>query len=122
MRDRELYAHLLGLKTPWSVEDVKLDMPGKRVEVVLVSDAAKLTCPECGEACGRYDSRERRWRHLDTMQFQTVLVAEVPRVDCKKHGVKQVAVPWAEEGSRFTAMFEAVVIDWLTEVFDGPRG
>lgn len=115
MRDRELYAHLLGLKTPWSVEDVKLDMPGKRVEVVLVSDAAKLTCPECGDACGRYDSRERKWRHLDTMQFQTVLVAEVPRVDCKKHGVKQVTVPWAEEGSRFTAMFEAVVIDWLKE-------
>ena len=56
-----MYAQLLGLKTPWSVEDVKLDMLGKRVEVVLVSDDGKLTCPECGMECGRYDSRERRW-------------------------------------------------------------
>jgi transposase len=29
--------------------------------------------------------------------------------------VKQVVVPWAEPGSRFTALFEAVVIDWLKE-------
>jgi transposase len=26
-----------------------------------------------------------------------------------------VTVPWAEEGSRFTALFEALVIDWLHE-------
>ena len=27
----------------------------------------------------------------------------------------QVSVPWAEAGSRFTAMFESLVIDWLKE-------
>ncbi len=27
----------------------------------------------------------------------------------------QVAVPWAEAGSRFTARFEALVIDWMLE-------
>lgn len=26
-----------------------------------------------------------------------------------------MAVPWAERGSRFTALFEALVIDWLKE-------
>ncbi len=31
---------------------------------------------------------ERTWRHLDTMQFETVLVARVPRADCKACGVK----------------------------------
>jgi transposase len=29
--------------------------------------------------------------------------------------VLQVTVPWAERGSRFTALFEALVIDWLRE-------
>jgi transposase len=29
--------------------------------------------------------------------------------------VRQIDVPWAEEGSRFTALFEALVIDWLAE-------
>jgi len=49
------------------------------------------------------------------MQFRTILVARVPRIDCESHGVKQIPVPWGEPGSRFTALFEAVVIDWLKE-------
>jgi transposase len=43
------------------------------------------------------------------------MVAEVPRVECAEHGVHQVAVAWSEAGSRFTALFEALVIDWLKE-------
>jgi transposase len=43
------------------------------------------------------------------------LVVGVPRVECPEHGVRQVSVPWAEEGSPFTALFEALVIDWLKE-------
>jgi len=39
-------------------------------------------------------------------------VAEVPRVKCEEHGVPQLRVPWGEPGSRFTALFEALVIDW----------
>jgi len=40
-------------------------------------------------------------------------VAQVPRVRCPEHGVRQIAVPWAESNSRLTALFEALVIDWL---------
>ncbi len=40
-------------------------------------------------------------------------MATVPRIKCDDHGVRQIRVPWAEERSRFTALFEAVVIDWL---------
>jgi len=75
----------------------------------------EATCPECGKACRRYDTRTRTWRHLDTMQYRTLLTADVPRVECTEHGVKQVQVPWALPGSRFTAMLEALVIDWLKE-------
>jgi len=49
------------------------------------------------------------------MQYRTVLVAEVPRVQCEEHGVLQIAIPWSDPGSRFTALFEALVIDWLKE-------
>ena len=34
---------------------------------------------------------------------------------CAEHGVRQLKVPWAEEGSRFTALFEAEAIAWLRE-------
>jgi len=56
---------------------------------------------------------ERTWRHLDSCQFMTFLHARPPRVDCKKHGVRQVRLPWAEEKARFTALFERLAIDVL---------
>lgn len=28
-----------------------------------------------------------QWRHLDTCQLETLLKADVPRVECSKHGV-----------------------------------
>jgi transposase len=49
------------------------------------------------------------------MQFTTWIEAEVPRVECGTHGVKQLRVPWAEPGSQFTALFERLAIDLLRE-------
>lgn len=116
MRDRDLYAQILGIGSPWAVREVKLDPSNQEVVVLVDSrDAKVLLCPECSKPCGRYDHRERRWRHLDTCQYRTILVAEVPRVNCPDHGVSQVTLPWAEPGSRFTALFEALAIDWLKE-------
>lgn len=72
-------------------------------------------CPECGVVASGHDHIERRWRHLDTCQYKTILVAQVPRVNCPADGIHQVTVPWAEERSQFTALFECFVIDWLRE-------
>lgn len=115
MQDRELYARILGLEAPWKVLGVDLADAEEEVTVRVGLDKGSQPCPECGTACPRHDTRVRRWRHLDTCQFKTILEAEVPRVSCAEHGVKQIAVPWAAPGSRFTALLEAVVIDWLKE-------
>lgn len=56
---------------------------------------------------------ERRWRHLDTCQMQTLLICSIPRVSCPEHGVQQLPVPWAEARSRFTLLFEALAIDLM---------
>lgn len=114
MESTNLYQQILGLRSPWRVADVKLDLGAKSVEVTVLDDGTQAhRCPKCGRECPGYDRHARKWRHLDTCQMQTVLSAEVPRVSCPEHGVLQVAVPWAEPGSRFTAMFEAIVIDLL---------
>lgn len=116
MRDKELYRKILGIEEPWTVKDVELDREQGEVRVELAHRAGeRLRCPECGTPCAGYDARARRWRHLDTCQYRTILVAQVPRVDCPQHGVRQVSVPWGEPGSRLTALFEALVIDWLKE-------
>ena len=113
VNDRKLYEQILGIPQPWYVEEVALRLDEGEIEVRVRGSAAVEKCPECGKACARYDSSERRWRHLDTCQYRTILVATVPRIDCDEHGVRQVRVPWAEERSRFTALFEALAIDWL---------
>ncbi len=116
MRDKDLYAQILGIKKPWKVTDVELALSEGEVTVHIEQDkAVQQCCPTCGKASPGYDSRTRRWRHLDTCQYKTILVANVPRVKCKEHGVVTVSVPWAEPGSGFTALFEALVIDWLKE-------
>lgn len=115
MRDKELYSRILGIEKPWHVRDVELELEEGRVTVVLEYDKEVLRCPECGERSPGYDHKERSWRHLDTCQYKTILTARLPRVKCPKHGVHQVRIPWSERGSRFTALFEGLVIDWLHE-------
>ncbi len=76
-------------------------------------DGFRFGCPECKALCRVYDHGEpRTWRHLDSMQFKTFLVGRVPR--CPEHGVKSIDVPWANARSRFTELFEAMVIELLT--------
>lgn len=113
MHDTDLYARILGIAAPWQVSEVQLRLEQGEVVVRVSRDASALHCPTCDRVRPGYDSRERRWRHLDTCQYRTVLVAEIARVECPQHGVQQIRVPWAEPGARFTALFEALVIDWL---------
>jgi len=116
MRDKDLYAQILGIKSPWQVTDVELVVWESTVTVHVGRDQqVAVCCPQCARASPGYDPRTRRWRHLDTCQYKTMLVAEVPRVRCEEHGVVTTSVPWAAPGSGFTALFEALVIDWLKE-------
>jgi transposase len=115
MRDVELYRTILGLTPPWTVVGVELDVTAQRVVVKVEAGAGPFACPECGAAGPRYDCKPRRWRHLDTMQFTTWIEADVPRVECASHGVRQIRIPWAEPGSQFTVLFERLAIDLLRE-------
>jgi len=116
MRNTIPYAEILGIKPPWMITDVQVSHPEKSVSISIAMDeSAALLCPECGKPSGRYGCNRREWRHLDTCQYQTILVGDIPRVECPEHGVLQISVPWAGDGSRYTALFEALVIDWLMD-------
>jgi transposase len=106
------YAQLLGLGSPWEVTEVTLDLEDNRVTIrVEHPNGVAVRCPECGCECTIADrAPERSWRHLDTMQFETRLVAATPRAACGECGVKTVAVPWAGKNSRFTLMFESFAL------------
>jgi transposase len=115
MRDVELYKTILGLTPPWTVVDVTLDVKGQHVTVRVHAGDGPFPCPACHATVPGYDQKPRRWRHLDTCQFTTWIEAEVPRIECPTHGVKQLPIPWAEPGSQFTVLFERFAIDLLRE-------
>ena len=117
MQDKELYRQILGIQPPWFVERVELELAQGEVRVYLEHDAdVEWPCAICSRSCRLHDHQaERRWRHLDTCQYRTVLHAKVPRSDCSEHGPRVVKLPWAEPGSRFTALFEALAISWLKQ-------
>jgi transposase len=116
MQDTELYRHLLGLESPWEVSRVELSAEGGRIDVFVGHPRrTRFRCPACELELAVYDhAEEREWRHLDSCQFLTYLHAKPPRVECPEHGVRQVALPWAEPMSRFTILFERLAVDVLS--------
>ena len=116
MRDKDLYKQILGIQTPWEVTEVELSVATGEVRVHVEHDTGvRSACSQCETPCPGYDHHSRTWRHLDTCQLKTLIVAKVPRVTCPTHGVGTVQVPWAESGIGFTALYEALVLDWLKE-------
>lgn len=110
----EHYRGLLGLDASWRVEQVDFSLEEKKVEIVLTHSGGRLCCPDCGASCPQADlAPEREWRHLDTMQFQTVIRARIPRTKCPQCGVKTVRIPWADKHARFTLHFEAFALEVL---------
>lgn len=115
MKDTKLYEQILGLKPPWAVESVTLKKEEGEIQVEVKCADTVWGCPECGKRMHIHGYERRRWRHLDSCQYKTVIVADVPRVICDGHGTQGVTVPWAEKHSRFTVWFERLAIDLLLE-------
>jgi transposase len=109
------YAQLLGIGSPWEVKTVDLKLEARKVEIELGWQwGAEAVCPECAKKCSIHDcAPERTWRHLDTMQFTTLIRARAPRSNCPDHGVKTMKVPWAAPQGRFTLLFERFAVEVL---------
>jgi transposase len=113
-----LFELALGLTPPWRVEKIDFDSEQHRLDLHLGFErGARFPCPECtAPDCPVHDSSDKQWRHLNFFQHEAYLHARVPRVRCDRHGVRQVAVPWAREGSGFTLLFEALAMLLMREM------
>lgn len=114
MEIKEFYAQSLNITPPWRVVEVAIREEERTVEV-RVDCSAKVVWvdPDTREQATIHGWRQRRWRHLDTCEFQTWVVAEVPRVKLSSGEVVTVKVPWAERFGRFTCAMESFLIEAL---------
>lgn len=112
----EFYTNLLEITEPWEVSAIKRDSKTKEVTAIVdLRAGTELTCPICGKVSKLHDHRKRKWRHLDSCNHKTLIEADIPRVSCVEHGVKQMHISWAEKNSRFTLEFESTVLLWLKD-------
>jgi transposase len=104
----------MGIQEPWHIKNLNIDTENWQIDIDMdFRSGATFPCSECGLAeCSVHDTQEKRWRHLNLFQYKVYLHARVPRVRCPEHGVRQVSLPWAREGSGFTLFFESLVMEF----------
>lgn len=111
VRITTVFNKLLSLQGAW-VRGVRFGAEG--IEVKVARRGRQHRCPHCRFSTGAsYDGHEGRWRHVALGKWRVVIVAEVRRLECPRHGVVSEAVPWAAPGARFTLDFEELTA-WLT--------
>jgi transposase len=112
VHERRFFEAILGVPAPWRIEHADLSLTEARLDLYVGHLAGSIwPCPECHTELPCHDLAARRtWRHLDACQFLTLVHASVPRVECPRHAVRDVGVPWANAGSLYTTAMERHII------------
>jgi transposase len=119
MNSRDVISLGLGLEAPWEIKGQILDtekVPHELRLTIKADRGAKYPCPVCGAMCKAHDFKVKTWRHLNFFQHHCYITAPVPRIRCERHGVKQITVPWARKGSKFTLLFEQAAMVLVREM------
>jgi len=113
----KFYEKLLKLEDPWYVDKVELNEKETKVDVFVKHHTPiQAACPECGDFKSIYDhGPERIFQHLSTCQMQTFVHVRLPRVNCDKHGIKQILSDLGGPNSHMTYAFESHVIKMAQE-------
>lgn len=108
----EWYRRNLKLGMDWQVDGVDYSLKPFKV-VVHVSFTGNLVCPVCGQTSTGYDTRTRTWRDLDYGNARCDVEAIVPRVNCKRCGIHEVAISWAGLASNLTGSLEKRILEMI---------
>jgi transposase len=112
MNQEDLLTIALDLPQFWTIDHIDMDIKNLEVHVWLRHDKTRLPCKECNESSPVYDhGKMRSWRHLDLWEYRTYIHAEIPRVNCEKHGIHSIQPGWAEGNGRMTYKMESKIID-----------
>jgi transposase len=112
-----LFAKALKLESPWEVKRIEFNEEEKELKIFIdFPRGSTFKCPKCGREARVYDTKEKRWRHLNFFQYKCYLIVRVPRIKCKKDGILQVELPWARSGADFTFLFESFAMTLCREM------
>lgn len=105
-----IFSLMAGIEEPWILEKVEVDENRDLHMYVKYKRGSKFECTKCTELCSVHDTVEKTWRHLNCFEHKTFIHCKVPRIECREHGVHLIDVPWANQNSGFTLLFEEFVM------------
>jgi transposase len=107
-----LFAAALMLQEPLYVKKIDFDKDEGELHIYIdFRKGSHFTCSICGVAgLPVHDTIEKTWRHLNFFQYKAYIHYRNPRSDCPDHGVHLVEAPWGNQGTGFTLLFEALVM------------
>lgn len=117
MQTTQFFQGLLGLSSPYSIgqvhyrRDEKSKIIGVDVYIEIIPDY--LPNVRSGIVVEKHDKEARTWRHLNLFEYPCYLHCEVPKYrynNGTKKWTKTLEVPWSRKGSRFTLLFEQMVM------------
>jgi transposase len=111
---QKLFEMALNVKEPWYIKDLKFDNEAKRLDIYLDFKKGSVFSytKDDSEIAGlkAYDTKEKKWRHLNFFEHECYLHARVPRVKLPDGKVKLITTPWEGLSNGFTLLFEALLM------------
>ena len=96
MFTENFFTILLDLGDDWVVKSVESNIKTNEVFIHIKSISNEFEDPETGKKCKIYDhAPERKWRHLDTMQYKTYITCKLPRIKTPSGKIKTLQPNWA---------------------------
>ena len=139
MITQELFQMALNITSPWIVKDIKFNTEDKKLDIYVdfkkgstfsyeyietktetkkeIKDG-KETEVKTEIEIGRetftnlkaYDTKNKKWRHLNFFEHECYIHARVPRVKLPNGKTKLIKTPWQGISNGFTLLFEALLI------------
>jgi len=113
---QELFQMALNVTDPWFVSDLTFDEKAKRLDIYIdfkKGSTFHYINPKSKEeftGLKAYDTKDKKWRHLNFFEHECYLHARVPRVKLPDGKVKLISTPWEGLSNGFTLLFEALAL------------
>lgn len=115
MTQEELFSSAIGIKSPWFITSIDLDLELGTLNIFVdfekgsTFDYTDWSTGEKG-SYKAYDTVPKNWRHMNFFQYRCYLHAFIPRVKLPNGKVRQIKAGWEGTSSGFTLLFEAFIL------------
>lgn len=106
---KRLFEQALHIEAPYYIKELNFDIEARRLDIHIDFKKGSTFINESKEYKA-YDTKEKKWRHLNFFEYECYLHARVPRIRLEDGGIKLIRMPWEGLSLGFTLLFEALLM------------